>query len=229
MHTQVSCHDCRFSKFCLPGSLSPDEIDLLNQLVHHQHLFSHEQKLYRESHQFRALYTVRSGCVKTMTIDRAGTLRITGFYLPGDILGFESIYSGLYTETAQAIDTVSACEIHFNQLQTLASSTLNYQKQLYKLLSESIAKEKAFHDRHLPAEGKLSLFLINLSKKIQRNGSKGDFFKLPMTKQDIGNYLALKPETISRVLTKLCKQDVIDLDQRYIQIKSREDLTELAY
>lgn len=224
------CQSCILSSTCLPSAFNKNEIEKLQKIVSSgkQHLRQHT--VYRQNSPFQALYIVKSGALKTYITDSNGHENITGFYLPGDITGLESIAKGTYLSTAEALTDSRLCKVHYQQLAELRKSTPSLSDWAINLFSQSLASGHEFFNclsQHT-AISKLATFLLALSKRTSQSDNYQTTFLLSMSRQDIGNYLGLAYETTSRAFTRLVEKKCIQKKNKEISIIDLEKLKQCS-
>lgn len=187
-------------------------------------------KLYKSGQPLTSLFAIRSGTFKTYTINQQGDEQITGFHLPGDLLGFDAIANQQHPSFAQALETGMVCEIPFQMLDKLSSTLPKLRQQIYKLMSTEINTDQSMLAllNQKTAEQRLATFIIMLSKRYKTLNFSENEFRLTMTRGDIGNYLGLTIETISRLLNRLSKQGLITVRGKLIIIDDIEGLKKVT-
>jgi CRP/FNR family transcriptional regulator len=188
------------------------------------------QTLFKAGDELKSLYAIRSGTIKSYTITEQGDEQITGFHLAGDLVGFDAIGTGHHPSFAQALETSMVCEIPFETLDDLSGKMPNLRQQMMRLMSGEI---KGDQDMILllskkNAEERLAAFIYNLSRRFAERGFSPREFRLTMTRGDIGNYLGLTVETISRLLGRFQKSGMLAVKGKYITIENGEALAVLA-
>lgn len=227
MREGYSCSSCRLATYCFPPGINNSHLHLLNELVNQQTILHRNEYVYRTSETFRKIFIIRSGSVKTYKMNSHGEMIITGFYYPGEILGFDAIASKTYQENAIALDTLSLCELNFDELEKLSSKFPSYQHQLIKLMSEKISTN-FFLNLSSSAESKIAFFLLTISNKMKNYGTSGINFSLSMTREDIARYLGLATETVSRIFSKLQLNNILECSKKNIIVKNYSQLECLA-
>ena len=220
-HNQsVSCASCRLNELCLPIALNKTEIHQLDEIVERNRPLKKGDHLYRQRDEFRSVFAVRSGSFKSYILSDNGQGRVTGFYLPGEIIGMDGIASKHYANSTQALEHASICEIPFTQLEKLSHQLPNLQHHFFAIMGNEIAKDQQVHTllSSYTAEERTISFLIGLSSRYARVSLSPIRFLLPMTRSDIGEYLGLTVETVSRIFTSLQKQGLIGVNNREIDI-----------
>ncbi|WP_039913405.1 fumarate/nitrate reduction transcriptional regulator Fnr [Cellvibrio mixtus] len=227
---RVSCGNCRLNTICLPISLHIDDIDKLNNIVQRGKPLQKGDYLYRAGEQFDSVYAIRSGAVKAMTLSDNGEEQVTGFYLPGEVVGMDGIADNRYTNSVIALETSSVCEIPFNRMEELSLQIPNLQRHFFQLMSREITQDQQIITllSKSSAEERIAALLLSISSRNSRRQLSAIAFRLPMSRTDIGNYLGLTIETVSRIFTRLQKQDVIHVDKKEVLINNMEQLRNIA-
>lgn len=227
---KVSCGNCRLSTICLPISLHIEDIDRLNHIIQRGKPLQKGDYLYRANDTFDSVYAIRSGAVKAMTLSDSGEEQVTGFYLPGEVVGMDGIADSRYTNSVVALETASVCEIPFNRMEELSLQIPNLQRHFFQLMSREITQDQQIITllSKSSAEERIAALLLSISNRNSRRQLSANAFRLPMSRTDIGNYLGLTIETVSRIFTRLQKQDVITVDKKEILIKNMDLLRNIA-
>ncbi len=227
---QVNCSQCRLSHLCLPISLGVDQLDQIDEVVQRNKPLQKGERLYRAGEEFSAIYAVRAGCVKSVHISEEGEEQITGFFLPGEILGLDGLHDNLYSNTAIALETSAICEIPFNKLEGLSQQIPSLQRHYFKLMSREINNEQkliALLSRG-SAEQKIAALLLSISSRCHFRQLSATEFVLPMSRTDMGNYLGLTIETVSRVFSRFQKDGIIASNRRLITLLNMDAIKRLA-
>jgi CRP/FNR family transcriptional regulator, anaerobic regulatory protein len=227
---QTHCATCRLSALCLPISLQLDDVERLDRIVQRGRPMQKSERLYHAGEPFASIYAVRSGSVKTVNVTQDGQEQITGFYLPGEIIGMDGIASGRHTNDAVALETSAVCEIPFAHLEELTMQLPNLQRRLFQIMSQEITNDQQLITLlgKNNAEARIAALMLSISARNHGRGLSADEFYLPMSRGDIGNYLGLTIETVSRVMGKLHRKGIINLDKKHVVVKDREALHEIA-
>ncbi|OOF20440.1 MULTISPECIES: FNR family transcription factor [Salinivibrio] len=226
----IHCQDCSISQLCIPFTLNEQELDQLDSIIERKKPIQKGQELFKAGDHLRALYAIRSGTIKSYTITEQGDEQITAFHLAGDLVGFDAINEREHPSFAQALETSMICEIPYETLDDLSGSMPKLRQQIMRLMSNEI---KGDQDMILllskkTAEERLAAFLYSLSKRFAQRGFSPREFRLTMTRGDIGNYLGLTVETISRLLGRFQKSEILAVKGKYITILNLEELARLA-
>ncbi len=228
--SSINCQHCGFSQLCLPFTLNDAELDKLDQIIQRKRPSHKGDHLFEAGKQLQALYAVRTGSFKTYTLTEQGEEQITGFHLPGDVIGFDAIGDQQHPSYAQALETALVCEIPFHNLDQLLDQVPKLRQQLMRLMSQDIHGDQQMMLllNRKTAEEKLAAFLTNLAQRFGSRGFSRKEFRLTMTRGEIGNYLGLTVETISRLLGRFHKDELIHVDGKLIAITNFEELSRVA-
>lgn len=227
---KVACQDCSLHQLCLPVGIDKDDLAELDRIIKRRRPIQRSDHLFVTGNQFRSLYAVRSGSLKTYTLTEDGREQVTGFFLPGEIVGLDAIGGGAHTCAARALETTSVCEIPFEELEALGERIPSLPKQLLRIMSKEM-----HHDQLLlmllgkrSADERLAAFLLNLSQRFGLRGYSSSEFNLSMSRHDIANYLGLAVETVSRLFSRLQEEGVLAVRSRHIRLLDIERLKTLA-
>lgn len=229
-NTSISCASCRLNELCLPIALNKTEIHQLDEIVERNRPYKKGDHLYRQNDEFKSVYAVRSGSFKSYVLSNSGQGRVTGFFLPGEIIGMDGIASQRYANSIQAMEHSSICEIPFSQLERLSHQLPNLQHHFFAIMGNEIAKDQQIHTLlcSYTAEERTAQFLLGLSSRYARVSLSPVRFLLPMTRGDIGEYLGLTVETVSRIFTALQRKGLIAVSNREIEITDIDGLRKLV-
>ena len=227
---QVNCGDCRLAGICLPFSLESNEIDALDNIIQRSRPLQKGQHLYRESDDFQSVYAVRSGTLKAYRTTDDGREQVTGFYFPGEILGMDGINNNLHASSAKALETAAVCEIPFTSLEKLSAVIPHLQRHFFQLMSREIAEDQQLITllSKSSADERVAALLLSVSTRNARRKLSATKFRLSMSRVDIGNYLGLTVETVSRVFSRMQKLDVLKVDNKEIEVLDIDALREMA-
>ena len=227
---QASCSTCRLSSLCLPLALEGAEIDVLDRIVQRSKPLQKGQHLYRESEHFQSVFAVRSGTLKAYRTTDSGREQVTGFYFPGEILGMDGIGNNRHASSARALETAAVCEIPFTALETLSAKMPHLQRHFFQLMSREIAEDQQLITllSKSSADARVAALLVSISTRNARRQLSAIRFRLSMSRVDIGNYLGLTVETVSRVFSRMQKLGVLRVENKEIEILDRDALVEMA-
>jgi CRP/FNR family transcriptional regulator len=226
----VACSACCLKGVCLPCELGRSDIERFDEITAAKRKVARGASVYLSGDRFQSLYAVRSGAFKTVGVSRHGDEKVTGFHLPGELLGLEAISSGTHNYNAVALEDSEVCIIPFAQLEKLANSIPALQHQLLRLVSSDISRDQGLMLLlgSMTAEQRLAAFLLSLSRRHQRLGYSASCFVLRMTREEIGNYLGLTLETVSRLLSRFQREGLVAVHQRDIEIRKADSLREMV-
>ncbi len=228
---KVSCQKCSLAELCLPHGLSMTDMEKLDQLVRHPRPLDRGEHLFRSGDVLGSLYAVRSGSAKLVMGNSKGEEQILGFYLPGEVVGFDAINTGFHTCSAMALETSSICTLPYSQLSEISRSLPTLQEQVLRLIGRemSIENELLLTINRKSADERIATFLISLSNRFRRLGYAQNEFRLSMSRQEIGNYLGLTIETVSRSFTRLQKRRLITTQRRAVKLLDVNALHEMSH
>jgi len=216
-----TCYDyCSFMPFCADEKTQQARLPVKRQF----HL-KKKEALDLPKNKFQNLYAIQNGALKTYHIEADGKELIRGFYFSGEILGYEAIYAGQYCFSAIALTDTIVCEISYDSFIALTQSKPALQKHAMYLISKEL--NTGSYLASVTAEQRFAAFLLDLTVRLHPLKPQINF-DIPMTRQDIGNYLGLTPETISRMMTRLQKKNIITIHHKKIQITQLEALKKIA-
>lgn len=217
---KIRCSACSLRELCLPIGLARPDLRQLDQLVRRRLKLKRDEYLYRTNQAFHALYAIRLGFFKISDTSADGREQITGFSMPGELLGLDAISTDLHSCDAIALEDSELCEIPFGTLEGLSREIPALQRQFHRIMSREIMREHGLMMLlgNMSAEERLAAFLLNLSQRFKERGYSEHRFYLRMTRNDIGMYLGLKLETVSRTLLAFRDAGIIHLKNRYLEI-----------
>ncbi len=226
---RLTCRQCSLQELCLPASLRDHELSLLASILGHSNI-QQGQHIFNAGDRFQSLCVVRSGAVKTWVTGLNGSMQILGFHFPGEMLGFDGLAERRHHCTAEALSGTEICRLPYGQLERVATRIPALQKQLFRIMS----REFVLDNEHLvmmgsrPAVERVALFVQTMSQRRGLLGHDRTIIDLSMSRVDIGNYLSLATETVSRLLAELEREGVIDLDRRHLRIRDLDRLIEIS-
>lgn len=222
----IHCEKCGLAELCLPHSLNSDETRKLDRVIEHKATIDRGEYLFKTGQNDDSIYAVRSGSFKTTLVTKDGEEQILGFYLPGEMLGFDAFSKMRHTCNAMAIETASVCRLPLDKMDKLHDEIPG----LHRVIRSIVGDEMSMENKLLllmgkkKAEEKLATFILSISSRNTKRGFSATSFHLSMSRQDIGNYLGLTIETVSRVLKKLQQQGILAVNKRDVEILQLETL-----
>lgn len=220
--TKVSCKNCSLASLCFPVQLDVAELDALDQKIKRRKPIKRGEALFHINDKLGQLYVVRSGAFKAF-VPYSTHQQITNFYLPGEIIGFDSVATKQHQTTSIALTDSFVCEVSYDDLTQFAAKHQSIQRQVMSMMSQEISsfKQACYHG---DAAQKLLHFLHQLAERFQRRGLSATEFELPMSKQDIANYLGMANETVSRLFNKLQAQGDLSIDKRLVRLATQVEV-----
>lgn len=225
-----ACSTCSLQQLCLPVGLHKADLKRLDELVKRRRTLQRGSHVFRLGDEFHALYAIRSGSVKTYTLTESGNEQITGFHLPGEVIGLDALNSSRHPCGAKTLETTGVCEIPFEKLEELAGAIPELGRQLLRIMSREILADEGMLTLlgKKSSEERLATLLVSLSQRFKERGFSSREFNLSMSRNDIANYLGLAVETVSRLFTRFQQQGLISVQNKYIRLEDMESLRELA-
>jgi CRP/FNR family transcriptional regulator len=228
-HLKTACSSCSLHDLCMPIGLSADELQVLDGVVDERRSVKRGERLYAAGAPFEALYTVRVGSLKTSVLFEDGREQVTGFHMLGELIGFDGISADAHHCSAAALEDSEICLLPFSRLEHFSRSIPALQRHLHRLLSTEVVREqhKMVMLGSMRAEEKLAWFLLDLSDRYLRRGYSASEFVLRMTREEIGSFLGLKLETVSRLFSRFQEAGMVTAQQKYIKLLDPSGLRQL--
>ncbi|AAU91868.1 MULTISPECIES: helix-turn-helix domain-containing protein [Methylococcus] len=226
---RVTCTNCSLNSLCIPRGLAKDDVDRIADIVGRRKTLARGEYLYRRGDSFRGIIAIKAGTAKLIAQDRRGEEFVSAFLLPGELLGFDGLSTDIHQCSAIALETFSYCELPAAQLDSLCKEVPKLLRELFRHAGKSIdsATDLALLAKR-PAEARVAAFLADLSERLQQRGFSGAEFRLSLTRQEIGEYLGMALETVSRILSQFASQGVITINSRNVQILDTATLNRIA-
>jgi CRP/FNR family transcriptional regulator len=205
-------------QLCLPMGLDDGDMGRLDKIIGQRRRLAKDERLYQMDEPFRNLYAIRFGHFKTYQINAAGDEQITGFQMAGELLGMDAISGDRHHCDAVALEESEVCEIPFNRLEELFGQVPALLRHFHRIMSQEITREQnvMLLLGNMRAEQRFAVFLTNLSARYSSRGFSPTRFQLRMSREDIGNYLGLTIESVSRLLSRFKKQGWVAIDKREV-------------
>ena len=223
------CSTCNLRELCLPFGLSLEELEWLDDLISTRRRIKRGDYLYRVGDSFDAIYAIRSGFFKTDVLLEDGREQVTGFQMGGELLGLDGISTEHHTCNAIALEDSEICAIPFARLESLSREIHTLQRHFHKVMSREIVRDHGVMMLlgTMRAEERLAAFLLNLSQRFTARGFSHTEFYLRMTREEIGSYLGLKLETVSRAFSRFQEEGHIAVQQKHVRILNVDGLKAL--
>lgn len=226
----VKCMPRSFPGLCLPPHLAPGDTARIDEMLARRRRVARDTWLYRNGDELEYLYIVRYGHFKSVQAMPGRELSIGGFFMSGDLLGMEGIATGRHSCGVAALEDSEVCEISFCVLQELAMQIPGLLQYFHRAMSREIEREQSvmlFRSR-MRADQRLAIFLLHLAERYAERGYSSTGFQLRMSREDIGAYLGLTVESVSRQLAQLRRSGVIAVHNRDLRIADRRQLEAVA-
>lgn len=226
---QITCQNCSLTTLCIPRGLASEDIERISRIVTRKKTLQRGEYLFHKGDRFRGIMAIKAGTAKTVAFDAEGNEYVTGLMLPGELMGFDALASDRHRCSAIALETLSFCELPAEQLDQLCQEVPNLLRELFRHASARLDEEtEQVILSKRPAEERVAAFLLNLSERLRSRGLSPISFKLSLTRQEIGNYLGLALETVSRILRIFQDADLIQVDSKEVRIIDLEGLKRLC-
>jgi len=226
---KVACSNCNLRELCMPVGLSAADLDKLDEVVNTRRKIKRGDLLFRNGEAFTSLFAIKTGFFKTCIITEDGREQVTGFQMAGEIIGLDGIVSDHHSCNAVALEDALVCVLPFAHLETLSRDFPALQHHMHKIMSREIVREHGVMLLlgNMRAEERLAAFLLNLVQRLHARGFSQSELVLRMTREEIGSYLGMKLETVSRTFSKFSEDGIIDVKQRDVRILDTNALTQI--
>ncbi|WP_367848600.1 fumarate/nitrate reduction transcriptional regulator Fnr [Rhodoferax sp. WC2427] len=227
---KAACSNCNLRELCMPLGLNQEELERIDGLVALRRKVKRGTTLFRNGEAFTALYAIRTGFFKTSITTEDGRDQVTGFQMAGEIIGLDGIVNDQHTCDAVALEDAEVCEMPFDRIEELSREVNALQRHVHKIMSREIVREHGVMLLlgSMRAEERLAAFLLNLVQRLHARGFSPLELVLRMTREEIGSYLGLKLETVSRTFSKFAEDGVVEVKQRHIRILDTEALKRIV-
>lgn len=217
---KAACATCNLRELCMPVGLAANELTQIESLISTRRRLSKGEALFRTGERFSALYALRFGFVKAQVNSPDGREQVTGFHMAGEIVGLDGIGTDVHTCDVIALEDTEVCVIAYERVEEVAQSVPMLRQHFHKVMSREIVRDHGvmllLGSMH--AEERLAAFLLNLSQRFEARGYSRTEFVLRMTRAEMGSYLGLKLETVSRALSRFAADGLIEVNQKHIRI-----------
>jgi CRP/FNR family transcriptional regulator len=220
------CSTCHLKDLCLPCGLTGNDVERLDGLKFARRRVKEGQALYREGDRFQFIYAVRSGTFKSTLTLKDGREQVTGFQMAGELLGLDGLAAGKHASSAIALEDAEICAIPYAHLSELAATSSDLQHVISRLMSREIVREHNLMMLlgSMNAEERLAAFLLNISQRMKARGYSASEFHLRMSRAEIGSYLGMKLETVSRTFSGFAQQRLLEVDKKHVRIVDLQGL-----
>lgn len=227
---KVACSNCNLRELCMPMGLSESELNRIDDLVAVRRKVKRGTPLFRSSEKFTNLFAIRTGFFKTSVTTEDGRDQVTGFQMAGEVMGLDGIVNDFHTCDAIALEDAEVCVMPFDQIEELSREVSTLQRHVHKIMSREIVRENGVMLLlgSMRAEERLAAFLLNLVQRLHARGFSQNELVLRMTREEIGSYLGLKLETVSRTFSRFAEDRIVEVKQRYVRIINPDALQDIV-
>lgn len=213
----------------MPVGFNADEMQKLDDVVEKRRRVKQGELLFGSGDTFTSLYAIRTGFFKTCVTSEDGREQVTGFQMAGEIIGMDGIVSDHHNCNAVALEDAEVCVMPFADVEDLSRELPGLQRHVHKIMSREIVRENSVMMLlgNMRAEERLAAFLLNLVQRLHARGLSQSELVLRMTREEIGSYLGLKLETVSRAFSKFSEEGIIEVKQRYVKIVEPDALKKI--
>jgi len=217
---EVSCASCNLRELCLPAGLCAEDLERVENMVYARRRVKRGEALFNVGAQFSAVYAIRSGFFKASVLDGDGREQVTGFFMGGELIGLDGLGSDAYNATAVALEDSEVCVLPYALIEEMSREVPALQRHLHAVLAREIVRDHGVMLLlgSMRAEERLATFLLNLSRRFVRRGYSASDFHLRMTREELGSYLGLKLETVSRLFSQFQSEHLIEVQQKHVRI-----------
>jgi CRP/FNR family transcriptional regulator len=227
---KVACSNCNLRELCMPLGLSATELERIDDVVANRRKVKRGATLFRNGEKFTSLFAIRTGFFKTCVASEDGRDQVTGFQMAGEIVGLDGIVHDHHTCDAIALEDAEVCVMPFDRIEELSREVNALQRHVHKIMSREIVRENGVMLLlgSMRAEERLAAFLLNLVQRLHARGFSQSELILRMTREEIGSYLGLKLETVSRTFSKFVEEGIVEVKQRHVRIVSADKLKDIV-
>ena len=227
---QVACSNCTLRELCMPMGLGAQDLVRIDTLVATRRKIKRRDALFRRGEAFTSLFAIRTGFFKTCITAEDGRDQVTGFQMAGEIIGLDGIVNDRHSCDAIALEDAEVCVMPFGRVAELSREVPALQHHVHRIMSREIVREHGVMLLlgSMRAEERLAVFLLNLAQRLHARGFSRSELVLRMTREEIGNYLGLKLETVSRTFSKFADEGLIEVRHRHLRIVDSEALGRLV-
>ena len=224
-YTPIACTNCGIYQLCYSVGGNTD-LSVLDTLVKNRKTIKRGEFLYRTGDQFRSIYAIRGGSVKTSILADDGRIQVTGFHVAGKVLGLDAIVTSQYNCEATALEATGVCEIPFGRFEELSKKIPDLQYKMLKIMSQEILdnRELMMLLGKMNGEERLATYLLSMSNSLEKRGFPPVQFNMSMSRSDIGNYLGMAEETVCRIFTRFQEEGLITIQRRHVTINNYDAL-----
>ena len=227
---KVACSNCNMRELCMPMGLSNDDLDRIDDLVTTRRKIKRGDVLFHSGEKFTNLFAIRTGFFKTCITSEDGRAQVTGFQMAGEIVGLDGIVNDTHTCDAVALEDAEVCVMPFDRIEEISREVNSLQRHVHKIMSREIVREHGviLLLGSMRAEERLAAFLLNLVQRLHARGFSQSELILRMSREEIGSYLGMKIETVSRTFSKFVEDKTVEVKQRHVRILNTDALKDIV-
>lgn len=227
---ETRCEDCALFSLCFAQEMSNDQRGELNRVLKRQQPVERGEHLYHGGQSLKSVTVIRAGSAKAYQLSSDGDEIVTGFYLPGEIIGLDGLAGETHPGFAMALEDSRTCEIPFRDFMGMLNKSPKLNQVMLRLLSEEMAetRELLLVVGRLDARTRVALFLLSMSRRLARRKQDPSQFRLTMDRRDIANYLGLTIETVSRTMSAMQREGLIEVRGKLVRILDHATLEQQA-
>lgn len=227
---KVACSNCNLRELCMPMGLSASELERIDDVVASRRKVKRGEMLFRNGEKFTSLYAIRTGFFKTCVASEDGRDQVTGFQMAGEVIGLDGIVNEHHTCDAVALEDAEVCVMPFDRIEELSREVNALQRHVHKIMSREIVRENGVMLLlgSMRAEERVAAFLMNLVQRLHARGFSQSELVLRMTREEIGSYLGLKLETVSRTFSRFAEDGIVEVKQRHVRILNTDALKDIV-
>ena len=217
---KVACSNCNLRELCMPMGLSDHDLERIDELVAARKKVKKGDFLFHSGAPFKSIYAIRTGFFKTSVTTEDGRDQVSGFQMAGEIIGLDGIVNDHHACDAIALEDAEVCVMPFDKIEQISLEVKSLQHHVHKMMSREIVRENSviLLLGSMKAEERLAAFLLNLVQRLHARGFSQSELVLRMTREEIGSFLGLKLETVSRAFSKFAEDGIIEVKQRNLKI-----------
>jgi len=227
---KVACSNCNLRELCMPMGLSEHDLDKIDELVASRKKIKKGEFLFQSGSPFKSIYAIRTGFFKTSVTTEDGRDQVSGFQMAGEIIGLDGIVNDHHACDAIALEDAEVCVMPFERIEQISMEVKSLQHHVHKIMSREIVRENSviLLLGSMKAEERLAAFLLNLVQRLHARGFSQSELVLRMTREEIGSFLGLKLETVSRAFSKFAEDGIIEVKQRNLKIIKPDALKQIV-
>lgn len=227
---KVACSNCNLRELCMPMGFNTEDMLKLDEVVATRRRVKQGELLFRDGEPFKSLFAIRTGFFKTCVSTADGREQVTGFQMAGEIIGLDGIVSDHHSCNAVALEDADVCVMPFANVEDLSREFPVLQRHVHKIMSREIVRENSMMllIGNMRSEERLAAFLLNLLQRLHARGFSQSEITLRMSREEIGSYLGMKLETVSRAFSKFSDEGIIEVKQRYVRILEPDTLKKIV-